>query len=178
MRPEMTAASDIDRLSYHREIDVKRGALLRGAFNANLAGVLLNNSISDRESKSSAAFLPFRDGALGGEEGVVNAMNMLLRDSRSTIRYGDADPLPIRSRDFERATIRHGIFGVQEEIQEDLLQSSGIALDGGQVRSQFILYANPASFELVLEQTQGVEDDPVDIDFGEFGAAGAREVEQ
>src|SRR3954470_24175340 len=91
MRPEMTAASDIDRLSYHREIDVKSGALLGGTFDANLARMLLNNSVGDRKAKASSTFLSFRDSALGSEERIVNAMNMFLRNSRAAVGNGDAD---------------------------------------------------------------------------------------
>jgi hypothetical protein len=91
----MTAASDIDRLSYHREVNEKSGALLGRTFNPNLARMLLNNSVGDRKAKASAAFLPFRDSALGGEERIVNAMDMLLRDSRSAVGNNNADSIAI-----------------------------------------------------------------------------------
>src|SRR5258708_19377981 len=97
MRPEMTAASDIDRLPYHWEMEVKGGALLGRAFNPNLARMLLNNAVGNRESKAGATFLPFRDGALGGEKRIVNAMNMFLGNSRAAVRNRDADPVSIRS---------------------------------------------------------------------------------
>src|SRR5579872_2917608 len=178
MRPEMTAASDIDRLSDHREIDVKSGALLRRAFDANLSRMLLNNSVGHREPEPGAAFLPIAYGALGGEERTVNAVNMFLRDSRSTVRNRDTDAVSIGGYNPQRAPVRHCVFGVEEKIQEDLLQASGIALDWRQVGCKLILHSNPASLELVLKQAQCVEDNPVHIDFGEFRAAGTGEVQQ
>src|SRR5581483_475783 len=93
-RPEITAASDIDSLPQHWEIEVKGGALLGRAFDVNLAGVLLNDSVGHRKAQAGAA-LPILRRSFRGEERIVNAMNVFLRDSRTGIRDHNVDAVTV-----------------------------------------------------------------------------------
>src|SRR5207253_11201549 len=84
-RRGMTAASDIDRLSQQREIQIERCSFFRGTFDANLAGMLLNNSVGDRQTEAGATFMTLLRCGLGGEEGIVNPLDVLLLDCADRI---------------------------------------------------------------------------------------------
>src|SRR5215470_5051093 len=84
-RRGMTAASDIDRLSQQREIEVERRALVGSALDANLARMLLDDAVSNRKAKTSAAFLAILGHVLGCKERIVNSLNVLLRNSLAAI---------------------------------------------------------------------------------------------
>src|SRR5436190_5953509 len=85
-RRGMTAASDIDRLSHEREIQIERGAFFRGTLHANLAGMLLDDPVGHRQTETGAPFLTILRCSFGGEERIVNALNVLLCDSATGIR--------------------------------------------------------------------------------------------
>src|SRR5579862_1098446 len=93
----ITAASDIDCLSDHRKIEIERSAFAGAAFNANLARVLLDDSIADRQTQARATGLSFAR-CFGREEGIVNAMDVLLRDAGAGIGYLHAHHVPVGSR--------------------------------------------------------------------------------
>ena len=48
---------------------------------ADFAGVFLNNSVGHRQPKSGALALAFLRAVLGGEEWIVDALDMFLRDA-------------------------------------------------------------------------------------------------
>ena len=58
---------------------MKRGAGADGAFHMDLAGVLLNDAVRDGEAQAGAALVARL--CLGGEEGIVDALQMLGRDA-------------------------------------------------------------------------------------------------
>ena len=70
---------------------------------------------------------------LGCKERIVDALNVFLRDSGTGVGDADADGFAVRRAHAERAAFRHGVFGVQKEIQENLLETTRITLDRGQV---------------------------------------------
>src|SRR5215471_1343393 len=117
-RPEMTAASDIDSLPHQREVEIESCALLGRALDANLASVLLNDAVGDGKPQPGAPALAILRRSLGGEKRVVNALNVLLRNAFSGIGNHHAHTTAVRSGDSQRASVRHGIFGVQKQIQE------------------------------------------------------------
>src|SRR5438876_2164246 len=177
-RRGMTAASDIRSLPDQRKIKIEGRSFVGRALHANLASVLLDNPISHRKPQTGAAFLTILGRSFGGEERIVNALNMLLRDSAAGVGDDNAHSVAIRSQNSQRAPVRHRIFGIEEEIQEHLLQSAIISLDRRQVLRKLIPYTNFRRLELVLKQAQGVEDDAIDINLSELSAAGAGEVQQ
>ena len=71
------------------------------------------------------------------------------------------------------STIGHCVFGIQEQVQENLLQAPGVALNGWEMGSQFIVHPDLRGPELVFQQAQGIQDYPVHVNFSELGAAGA-----
>src|SRR5579859_8070350 len=76
---EITAASDIYSLSSQREIEIEARAFAGMALHPNLARVFLNNSITHRQAEAGSARLSFPQ-CFSGEEGVVDAMDVLLRN--------------------------------------------------------------------------------------------------
>src|SRR5579863_4376792 len=105
-------------------------------------------------------------------------MDVFLSNSRPCIRHYHADAFPVGACNPECAAIRHGILGVEEQVQKNLLQPPGIPVDWGKMSCEFIFYLDLRSLELVLQQRQGVMDDTVHVNLRELGAAGAREVQQ
>src|SRR5215475_14432816 len=172
-RPEMTAASDIDSLPHQRKVKIEGCALLGRALDANLASVLLNDAVGDGKPEPGAPPLAVLRRSFGGEKRVVNALNVLLRNAFPGIGYHHAHTTAVRSRHSQRAPVRHGIFGVQEQIQEHLLQASWISLNSRQMGRELVMDANVRGFELMLQQAQGLEDHPVQIHVGKLGGAGS-----
>src|SRR5258707_13710434 len=76
---EMTAASDIDSLSHQRELQIEPCAFVRRALYANLARVLLNDSVGQRQAQPGAAALPFLRRIVGCKEWIVTALHVVLR---------------------------------------------------------------------------------------------------
>ena len=66
----------------------------------------------------------------------------------------------------------------KQQIEKDLLQLAGVAVDGGQILGQLEIDDDLRGLELVLEQRKRVADDLVEVGFAEFGGGGAGEVEQ
>src|SRR6185369_16072342 len=172
----MVASSDIDSLPREREIQVEGCASPGMAFHPNLPGMLLNDSVSHGKTQAGAFALAFTRGRFGGEERVVDALDVFLRDTAAGVGDDHADPVPVGGGYTERSALRHGVARVQEQVQEYLLQASRITADKGQVVGQFVFHPDLGDLELVFQQCHGVGDDLVDIHFGEFRAAGAGEI--
>src|SRR5579872_7028373 len=123
-----TANSDIDNLPYQGEFKMKRRALSRMAFHPDLARVLLDDAVSHRETQPGAPGLAFARGVLGGEKWIVNLVDVLGRDARAGIAYAHPNRCAVGGGDAQGSASGHGVFGVQEEIQKDLLELAGIAI--------------------------------------------------
>jgi len=52
-----------------------------GAFDVNFSGVFLNDAVGDGEPQAGAAAVAGPDHGLGGEEGIVDALEVLGRDA-------------------------------------------------------------------------------------------------
>src|SRR5580698_2090659 len=102
----------------YRQLQTETCAAVRAVGNFDRAAMLLNDTVGHREPEARAFMR-----ALGGEERIVDAAQVLRRDSMAGIRYvyfhGGAIP---PGAHFESASARHGIARIQEEIQEYLLQ--------------------------------------------------------
>src|SRR5271169_6750074 len=160
---EMTAASDIFCL---RRNSLPAQGKIQGesrsgpglALHTNLAGMFLDDAVGDGKTEAGAAGLAFARRSLGGEEGIVNALNVLGSNARSGVGHADADALAVERGHAQRAAARHGVLGVQEQVQEHLLQSSRIPLNRGQLGRERVLHLDLGYFELVLEQRERVGD--------------------
>ena len=82
--------------------------------------MLLNDTVGHRQAEAGAFLRAF-----GGEKGIVDPVQMFGRDPMAGIGHfhlhaGAVPP----GTDFERASARHGVARIQEEIQKHLLQLS------------------------------------------------------
>src|SRR5258705_7799486 len=137
-RREMTAASDIHSLLHERKIEVKSRAVVGRTLHTDLAGVLLDDPVGYGKSQPGAAFLAIGRRGFCGEEWIVNALYMFLRNSAAGIGHPHTYSVPVGCHNPQRTSLRHRILRIQEQIEEHLLQTASIALDGGQMRGQFI----------------------------------------
>ena len=149
-----------------------------GAHNMNLAGVLLDDAVGDREAESRATAIAGLGCGLGGEKRIVDALQMLGRDARAGVCHHRLDMAIDCRGHAQTPTFRHGLLGVQQQVEEDLLQFAGVAVDGRQLVNEVELDVDLRGLELVIEQRQRVADDLVQIGFAELRGLGAREVEQ
>src|ERR1039457_4387035 len=70
------------------------------------------------------------------------------------------------------------VLGVKEQVQEDLLQLSGVAEDGRQLGMQVWNDLDTRGLELVLKQSERVVNYAIQVHVVELGARGAREIQQ
>src|SRR5579864_29274 len=170
--------SSADRLANQGKLQVERGAFPRAAFHGDFARMFLNDAVGDREPQAGAAGLAVARRILGGEEGVVNAVNVLLGDALAGVADGHIHPGPVAGAHTQGAAVGHGVLGIQKQVKKHLLQLAGVALNGGQMIVEFGMHLDARGLELMFQQGKGVADDFVDVNLGEFGAAGAGEIEQ
>src|SRR5271157_6053844 len=88
-------ASGIDDLPHHGEFHGERRAVARRALDVDLAGVFLNDAVGHRQPQPGTAGIAGLGLRLGGEERVVDAMNVFLRDAAARVRYGHAHVVPV-----------------------------------------------------------------------------------
>src|SRR5580765_7342344 len=80
-------ASGIDDLSDHRKFHGERRAGSRRAVHTNLAGVLLDDAVGHGQAQSGASAVAGLRFVLGGEERIVDAVNVLLSNSASGVAH-------------------------------------------------------------------------------------------
>src|SRR5260370_6797816 len=107
----MTAASDMHCLPAHRKVQSKRRSRSGIAFDANLAGMFLDDAVSHRESQAGAAVLPLFGRGLRREEWIVNALDVFRRDARPGIGHPHTHHVAVGGRNVQLAAARHGVFG-------------------------------------------------------------------
>src|SRR5579863_4858330 len=95
----ITAASDIYCLPRQREIQVERGAFPVAALLANLPRMLLDDSVGYGQAQPGAPCLAFPRRCFGGEEWIVDPVDVLLRNPGSGVGYHHAHTLAIGCRD-------------------------------------------------------------------------------
>ena len=149
-----------------------------GALDMNLAGVLLNDAVGNGKAKAGAAPLAWSGRGLGGEERIVDALEMFGRDAGAGVGDHGFDMAVDQRGDAQAAAAGHGFFGVEQEVEKDLLQLAGIAVNGGQIVYQLEVDDDLRGFELVLEQRERIANDLVQIGLAELGGGGAREIQQ
>src|SRR6266851_7177581 len=108
-------------------------------FYANLSSMFLNDAVGDGKSQAGASGLAFAGRGLGGKERIVDALDVLGSDARSRVGYAHANALAVQSGHAQPAAAGHGVFGVQEQVQEHLLQSPRVPLNGRQPGGERIL---------------------------------------
>ena len=111
---------------------MKGSAGADGALHMNFSGMFLNDSIRDGKTEARSAAVARFGRGFGGEEGIVNALEMLGRDAGAGIGDKGLDVSVDKCGNAQAAASGHGFLGVEQEIEKDLLELSGIAMDGGQ----------------------------------------------
>ena len=109
---------------------MEAGALSNRAEQADGAAVLLDDPAGRGQAQSRAAFL-------GGEVDLKDGVDVLRRDTRA--RVGDLDLhalVPGRGADDQLAAFRHGLLGVEDDVQQRLLEQIRVRLDLGHVIRQ------------------------------------------
>ena len=140
--------------------------------------MLLNNAVGYGQAQSRTSRLAFTRRGLGSEEWIVNPMNMLLRNSGSSIRNHHAHAVAIRGRNAQRSAMAHRVLRIQEQVQKHLLQPPRFPVDQRRSAAAFILHFDPRDLELVLQQRQRIGDNLVDINRRKLSAAGAGKIQQ
>src|SRR5580658_7076141 len=108
----------MNRFPYCWELYVEGSAFAGGRADIDLAGMFLDDAVAYGEAQACAAAAGLRR-----EKGIENAVNVFARDACAGIHDFDFDAAVVRAgTHFEQAAAGHGVAGVQEKIQEDLLQ--------------------------------------------------------
>ena len=67
---------------------------------------------------------------LGGEEGIVDALEMLGRNAGAGVGNHRLHVAIDERGHAQAAAAGHGVFGVEQQVEKDLLQLAGVAVDG------------------------------------------------
>src|SRR5437899_3424853 len=117
-----------------RQDNGERRALAHFRFDLNSAFVVLDNLLADRQAQAGAFGFSFARGAFGGEEGLENAGQELVGDSRAVVDDLDENFRVSRiaeALDGERAAAaQHGLAGVNQQIEQYLLELHGVPKNG------------------------------------------------
>src|ERR1700692_1092375 len=148
-----TAKSDMDCLPrrYQGKIQGEGGAFAGAALHANMARVFLNDAVGYRKPKTGSAILAVDGRSLSREKWIVDAVNILLFNSRTGVRNANADEVAVRRSYVQHTAARHSVFGIQKQIQKHLLQAAGAALDEREVIVQFAFHLDMSHLKLVFK---------------------------
>src|SRR5439155_8078580 len=113
---------------------------LRG--DRDITVVLGDNGMGNREAESNAT-------GFGGDIGVKDDRELVLRDAAAPVPTGDLDPAPRREQrrecgitgeivrlDFDDPAPGHRLLGIEEHMMENLLDLAGINLDRPELRRE------------------------------------------
>src|ERR1700734_1197282 len=78
-RSSSVMGSGMDRIPRQRKLKMKRCAGADGAFDVDLSCMLLNDAVGDGKTQAGTALVARL--CLGGEEGIVDALEVLGRDT-------------------------------------------------------------------------------------------------
>src|ERR1017187_397798 len=108
-----------------RQFDAELGAAAGAVGNLDGTTVFLNDSVCHRQPQSGALAR-----GLGGEERVVDAVQMLGGDACSAVGHFD---MRVRAflpgADLDRPAGAHGVARVEDQVEKHLLQLAGVAVD-------------------------------------------------
>ena len=170
------------------EINGEDGAAAELALDEDVAATLLDDAVNGGKSEASAfAFF------LGGEERLEDAGLSFAVHALAGVADGDHDVGAVLDESIFRAVgvvegdagganadfaaVGHGVFGVDDEIHDDLFELSGVgagAADrGSEAGGEFDIFADERA-----EETFHVGDDGVDVDDLEFKMLFAAEGEE
>src|ERR1700733_6804844 len=137
------------------ELQLEGSADADFAFDMDLAGVFLHDAVADGEAEPGAFVLSFLGLGLGGEKGIVDAVEVLLLDAITGVLNADHDATcAVEGCYLERCIggSKHCVFCVQHEVQDHLLQLALVAVDAGEVWVEVGFDSNLRGLELMLQQ--------------------------
>src|SRR5947209_5462849 len=139
--------------------DGEGGAAPDGAVDLDLAAVLLDDAIADRQAEADVRPL-----VLGGEEGLEDALLDLGRDALAGVGDGEADLPVARERRYREAPARrHGGARVGGEVEQHLRQLSRVSPRARLFAVEDELEHDLLIFDQRLGQAQRVLDQLVEI---------------
>ena len=142
------------------EPQAETGALPGRALTVNRAFVLAHDAVGDREAEAGALSGRFRR-----EERVVDPREMLGENALAGVRDLGDDIRAVDARgDAEPPAAGHRVAGVEQQVEEDLLQLELVADEHQRRRRQLAAHLDAALLELMFEQRQHVADHGVEID--------------
>ena len=126
----------------------------------NLAAVFLHNAVADTQAQAGSLADFF-----GGEEGIENLIGM--RNPVAVVAEGNFDGVAgFGGHDFDArgaANFVHGVVGVVENVEKDLLQLMGVAHHIGQPFVQVLDDFDAVAGEVVGAQLNGAAQDHIEL---------------
>jgi hypothetical protein len=105
----------------------------------DLAGVLLNDAVADGEAEAGAAALAGLGRGLGGEEGIVDALEMCSGAMPAPESDDDGFDVAVEGGDAQRCRpFRHGVLGVEQQVEKTCCSLPGLPwMRGSRVEFEF-----------------------------------------
>src|SRR5262247_3109780 len=148
----LTARPLVSLARSHREMDRKRGALAQPTGDGDMSTALGNDAVYRRESEPRAAVGVFRREERLEDSGACLVAHADARIAelehdvaprwQNGIRRRDRSDLGISRRDAKRSAFRHRIAGVEREVEQHLLQLTGIRANGPNAGIERSLHPN------------------------------------
>ena len=143
--------------------------------NLNLPSMLFHNAVADAQAKSGT----LSDG-FGGVERIKNPVRILHAGAAIGDFNTQAASIGICANpNIARAIfLAHGIHGIIENVQDNLLQLMEIAAGDGQARIKIAMDTDVVDLHVIFAKRQGVFEDLIQIDSGPFRFALPGKAEQ
>src|SRR4051794_21194093 len=146
------STSGMDRIPRQRKLKMEGCAGADRALHVDFSRVFLDDAVGHGEAEPRAPLVPRLGSGLGGEEWIVDALQVLGSDAGAGIADQRFDMSVDQRGHPQAAAAGHGFLGVQKEIEKDLLQLSGVAVNGRKLGCQIEVDLHLRRLELVLQQ--------------------------
>src|SRR6185437_2822687 len=117
-----SSTSGMYRSPHQGKLKVEGSAGAYGAFHADFAGMLLDDSIGDGKAQTRAAPVARPGGGLGGEERIVDPLQVLRGNAAARIRHRSFHTPVSQGGHAQPPTGGHCILGVQKQVYKYLLK--------------------------------------------------------
>ena len=108
---------------------MERCAATYFAVHLNLAGMFLNNAVAHGKAEARSTSLTFNNSGFGSEEWIVDAAKIFCRDARPGVANDHFDLPIVDGFDPQYPALCHGIFSVEKQVEEYLLELPHVAQD-------------------------------------------------
>ena len=168
--------AELERTASHRQLDVERRPARRLRLQRDPPGVLLDDRVGDGQSEAGA-FSDF----LRREERIEHARLHVFRHARAIVVHLENHRVFLRvvpGADDQRSAAvgaEHRLFGVDDEIEQDLLNLVRVGEDAGQAGGERLEDVDVAQPLFVAAQRERLAHHLVEVDHRPRGVALARE---